>query len=418
MFDPEFIKILFLIIISLSFLVDEYLSFLNLKHNRKPLSEDLKDIYDEDKYQKSLAYNEETTKFSFLTGSLSFIAMFLLIYFEGFGVIDNWLSRYFTNEITRALGFFGVLFLASDLLTIPFQWYSVFKLEARYGFNKMSLGTFVTDKIKSYSLTFIIGGFLVGLFFFLIMMLGQSFWWIFWIIASAFMLLMNLFYTSLILPLFNKLKPLEDGELKKAIEAYAQKVSFPLNNIFVIDGSKRSTKSNAFFSGLGKKKKIVLYDTLIENHSTEELVAVLAHEVGHFKKKHITISLVISLLQTGLILFILSRFIFSTEISFALGAAKTSFHLNVLAFGILFSPISSVLGIFMNILSRKNEYEADEFATRTFKGKELMNALKKLSKDNLSNLMPHPLYVFLNYSHPPLKARLSSINRIDSKLNI
>jgi STE24 endopeptidase len=240
-------------------------------------------------------------------------------------------------------------------------------------------------------------------------MFGPDFWLYFWIVISVFILFINMFYTSLILPLFNKLTPLEDGELKEEIEAYSKKINFPLDNIFVIDGSKRSAKSNAFFSGIGKKKKIVLYDTLIENHSKEELVAVLAHEVGHFKKKHIITGYLLSILQTGFTLFIMSFIIFSPAMSEALGGSQLAIHLNLLAFGILYSPISHFVGLFMNILSRKNEYEADAYARETYNGKFLQQALKKLSVDNLSNLFPHPAYVFINYSHPPLLKRLAAM---------
>jgi STE24 endopeptidase len=218
-----------------------------------------------------------------------------------------------------------------------------------------------------------------------------------------------MFYTTLILPLFNKLTPLKDGELKEAIEAYSEKVKFPLDNIFVIDGSKRSAKSNAFFSGIGKKKKIVLYDTLIANHTNDELVAVLAHEVGHFKKKHIISGYILSVLQTGFTLFIMSLIIFNPAISEALGGQNFAIHLNLLAFGILFSPISHFVSIFMNMLSRKNEFEADAYAKSTFNGAALQQALKKLSVDNLSNLFPHPAYVFIHYSHPPLLQRLKAM---------
>jgi STE24 endopeptidase len=218
-----------------------------------------------------------------------------------------------------------------------------------------------------------------------------------------------MFYTSLILPLFNKLAPLQEGELKTAIQQFAQKVNFPLDNIFVMDGSKRSKKANAFFSGIGKKKKIVLYDTLIENHTTDELVAVLAHEVGHFKKKHIVWSYVLSVLQIFFMLFVLSLMIYNTDLSLALGGKEQAIHLNLLAFGILFSPISGITGLLMSLLSRKNEFEADAYAKETFSGTALATALKKLSVDSLSNLFPHPAYVFFHYSHPPLLQRLKAL---------
>jgi STE24 endopeptidase len=220
-----------------------------------------------------------------------------------------------------------------------------------------------------------------------------------------------MFYTSLIVPMFNKLTPLEAGSLKEAIEAYSRKVNFPLDNIFVIDGSKRSSKSNAFFSGLGRKKKIVLYDTLIENHTEEELVAVLAHEAGHYKKKHIISGYVLSILQIGFTLYILSLLLFNEQLSYALGAAQISIPVNLIAFGILYSPISTIVGLLMNLWSRKNEFEADAYATRTYDGSALQTALKKLSAKNLSNLLPHKWYVFFHYSHPPLLQRLEAIDK-------
>jgi STE24 endopeptidase len=241
--------------------------------------------------------------------------------------------------------------------------------------------------------------------------MGPDFWWIFWIVAALFILFINAFYTTLIVPLFNKLTPLEDGELKTAIESYSRNVGFPLQNIYVIDGSKRSSKSNAFFSGLGKRKKVVLYDTLIQNHTTAELVAVLAHEIGHYKRNHIIKGFILSIAQTGLMLFIMSRVIFNESFSVALGANSYGIHLNLLTFTLLYSPISTVLGIISNLISRKHEFQADEFASVTFKPEAMKNALKKLSVDNLSNLYPHPAYVFVNYSHPPLLTRIAAIDQ-------
>jgi STE24 endopeptidase len=303
------------------------------------------------------------------------------------------------------------LFFASDIINIPFQIYGTFVIEEKFGFNKTTVKTFITDKLKGYLLTIIIGGGILFIFFKLINVFGANFWIYFWIVAAIFMLLINMFYTSVILPLFNKLTPLEDGELKQEIEEYSKKVNFPLDNVYVIDGSRRSNKSNAFFSGIGKKKKIVLYDTLINNQTKEELIAVLAHEVGHFKKKHIISGYFISILQTGFILFILSLMVFNPNLTHALGGNVNAVHLNLLAFGILFSPISHFIGIFMNLLSRKNEYEADAYARDTFNGEALQSALKNLSVHNLSNLTPHPAYVFFHYSHPPLLQRLDALNK-------
>jgi STE24 endopeptidase len=309
-----------------------------------------------------------------------------------------------------ALAFFGSILLASDILTLPFQWYSTFVLEEKYEFNKTSVKTFIVDKLKGYALGGLIGGLLLSVLLYLIQQIGPSFWVWFGILASIFILLVNMFYTSLILPLFNKLTPLGEGELKSAIEAFARKVNFPLDNVFVMDGSKRSKKANAFFSGIGKKKKIVLFDTLIANHSSEELVAVLAHEVGHFKKKHVIVGYLLSVIQIFFTLYILSLMVFDPTLSLALGGSQQTIHLNLLAFGILYSPISGITGLLMTLYSRKNEFEADAFAKESFSGQALARALKKLSVDNLSNLYPHPLYVFFYYSHPPLLQRLKAID--------
>lgn len=299
--------------------------------------------------------------------------------------------------------------LASDILTLPFQLYSTFVIEEKYGFNKTTIKTFFSDKLKGYFLAVLIGAPLLALLIFLVQSVGPSFWIWFSLIAAVFILFMNMFYTTLILPLFNKLTPLPDSELKTAIREFAKKVSFPLDNIFVIDGSKRSSKANAFFSGIGRKKKIVLYDTLLQKHSTEELVAVLAHEVGHFKKKHIVWGFVLSITQVVLTLFILSLMVYSEELSFALGGSQLSLHLNLVAFTILYAPISGMTGLFMSLYSRKNEFEADAYAAETYSGPALARALKTLSVDSLSNLYPHPWYVFFHYSHPPLLKRLEAI---------
>lgn len=401
-------------IITVDFFLEQYLDYVNLKHQKPQLPAELKGIYDEEKYKQSIAYNKVNTKFSFLTSTLSFLLFFIVLSTGIFGMLDQWLRLHFANEIMLALAFFGVLFIASDILSLPFQVYKVFVIEERFGFNKTTPKTFITDKLKGYLLGAIIGGLIMGILLYLILFIGKDFWIYFWIVIAGFMLLINMFYTSLIVPLFNKLTPLEDGELKLAIEKYSAKVNFPLDNIFVIDGSKRSSKANAFFSGIGKKKKVVLYDTLINNHTTEELVAVLAHEVGHFKKKHIIIGYILSVIQIGIMLYIMSLLIYNPEISKALGAGQMSIPVNLLAFGVLYTPISKVTGLLMNMISRKNEYEADTYATETYDGQALQEALKKLSVNNLSNLLPHRLYVFFHYSHPPLLKRLKTIETVSS----
>jgi STE24 endopeptidase len=409
--SPDLILIIIVSILSLSFVFDQLLDYINLKSQRTDLPDDVAGFYDRTKYLQSLTYHKELTHFSFLTSSFSFLLSLGMLLFGGFGWLDSFLRAYIQNEIILALAFFGTMMIVSDVLTSPFQLYSTFVIEEKYGFNKTTGKIFITDKLKGYLLSALIGAPLISVLIYLIQYIGPNFWIWFALIAAAFVLLANMFYTSLILPLFNKLTPLPDGDLKMQIEAFSKKINFPLDNIFVIDGSKRSKKANAFFSGIGKKKKIVLYDTLITNHTTEELVAVLAHEVGHFKKKHIIWSYVLSVLQIFFTLFVLSLMVFNENVSTALGATQLGIHLNLLAFGILFSPISGITGLLMNILSRKNEFEADAYARETFEGDALVSALKKLSVDSLSNLYPHPLYVFFHYSHPPLLKRLEALSK-------
>ncbi len=398
-------------ILIIGFLIDNYLEWINLKAQRKELPDEVSDFYEKDQYFKSIAYQNTRTRFSFITGTWSFLLIIGMLGFGGFGWLDEFLRAYIETEILISLAFFGILMIGADLLSLPFQWYSTFVIEERFGFNKSTLGLFVTDKLKGWLLTIVIGGGLLYLLVWLIESMGPEFWIWFWLATIGFMLVMNMFYTTLILPLFNKLKPLESGSLRDKIEAYCKEVDFPLTNVYVIDGSKRSSKSNAFFSGFGKKKKIVLYDTLINNHTEEELVSILAHEAGHYKKKHIISGLVVGVLQTGLMLFVLSLMAFSPELSYSLGGSGLTFHLSLLGFAILYAPVSSLLGLLMNIVSRKHEFQADHFAATTYDPEALKNALKKLSVSNLSNLFPHPAYVFFHYSHPPLLKRLAAISQ-------
>lgn len=411
-FTPQTILFIILALVIISFVFDTFLTWLNLKSQPAEIPDSVAAFYDREKYEKSQEYHRHRTNFSFLTSGLGFLFSVGMLYFGGFGLIDSFLRPHIQNEILLALAFFGVIAIASDILTLPFQWYSTFVIEEKFGFNKTTVKIFITDKLKGYLIGAIIGGAMLGLLIYLIQAIGTNFWILFALLAAVFILLVNMFYTSIFLPLFNKLTPLQDGDLKTAIEAFSKKIDFPLDNIFVIDGSRRSNKANAFFSGIGKKKKIVLYDTLIANHSTDELVAVLAHEVGHFKKKHIIWGYILSVIQVVFTLFVLSLMIGSGNVSLALGGTQQAIHLNLLAFGILFSPISGLTGLFMSMYSRKNEFEADAYAREMYSGSALASALKKLSVDNLSDLYPHPLYVFFHYSHPPLLKRLEMIEKV------
>ena len=410
--EPKTILYIIVAIATLSYLFDQLLDYINLKAQRTDIPDDVASFYDRSKYVKSLDYHKELTRFSFITAAFSFLLSMAMLLGGGFGWLDGFLRGYMENDILLALVFFGILMLASDLLTLPFQFYSTFVIEEKYGFNKTTLKTFMVDKVKGYFLAAIIGAPLLAVLIYLIQSIGPNFWIWFALIASAFILFMNMFYTTLILPLFNKLTPLPEGELKSAIQNFVSRVNFSLDNIFVIDGSKRSSKANAFFAGIGRKKKIVLYDTLIQKHTTEELVAVLAHEVGHFKKKHIIWGLVFSILQIFFTMFILSLMVYNKDLSLSMGGSELSIHLNLIAFSILFAPISGITGLFMSMYSRKNEFEADAYARETFGGRALAEALKKLSVDSLSNLYPHPWYVFFHYSHPPLLKRLEAISKI------
>lgn len=398
-----------LAIITFDFALERILSFLNSKSSTQPIPKELDGIYDEEKYAKSQAYQADVSRFNSFSATLSFVILLLAIYNGWFGMLDGWIRNFSPLSLVTPLLFFGILFIISDVVGTPFSLYRNFVIEAKYGLNKMTIKTYFGDKLKSYLLTIIFGGLLLGVLVYLVNAIGSIFWLYFWGVMTAFVLFANLFYTTLILPLFNKLTPLQEGELKEAITSYSNKVKFPLTNIFVMDGSKRSSKGNAFFSGLGKRKKVVLFDTLIENHSVEELTAVFAHEVGHFKKKHIIMSTIFSILLMGMMLFLFSKMAYTAEVSWALGGQVSTLHLNLLAFGILYSPISTILSIIGNMLSRKNEYEADAYARETYRGEPLVTGLKKMSSDHLSNLTPHPAYVFVHYSHPPLKERVQAL---------
>ena len=405
-------QILFYVIIGLltaDFIFERLLEYLNSTRWNDQLPEEVKNIYDNEEYRRQQAYEKANFRFSLFSSSFSFVVMLLMFLLSGFAWVNSLALSVSVNPILTALVFFGILMLASDLINTPFSVYDTFVIEERFGFNKTTPKTFVLDKFKGYLLGAIIGGGLLALIVYLYLLTTTSFWIYSWLVVSSFSVFMVLFYSNLIVPLFNKQAPLPEGELKSAIENFAGKVGFKLDNIYVIDGSKRSTKANAYFTGFGAKKRIVLYDTLISDMTTNELVAVLAHEIGHYKKHHVLWSLLLGILQTGIVLFIFSLFVGSPELSAALGVETPSFHIGLIAFGILYSPISLVSGLAMNIFSRKNEYQADAFAAEYFDGEELASALKKLSVKNLSNLRPHPAYVFFHYSHPTLLQRLKAL---------
>jgi STE24 endopeptidase len=403
------ILVLITVIIVVSFLIEQILAFLNYTRMNDPVPEILFDVYEEGRYHKSQKYNRANYKFSFYKETISFIIIILILWMGGFAWVDGFVRRFSDNAISQGLLFFGIIGLASSLLTLPYNIYHTFITEEKFGFNRTTPKTFVLDLIKGWILAAILGGMLLAAIIALYMAIGPFFWIVAWGMITGFMLLITFFYSAVIVPLFNKQKPLEDGLLRDSIEAFTVKAGFALSGIFVIDGSKRSTKANAYFSGFGSRKRVVLFDTLILDHSIEELVAILAHEIGHYKRRHVIKGILAGIVQTGFMFWLFSLLAGNPMLSEALGSSHHGFHLTLLAFGLLYSPVSQISGLVLNHFSRKHEYQADAFAAIHYNASHLITGLKKLSGSNLSNLTPHPAYVFVNYSHPPLLQRVKAL---------
>ncbi|MCB0306439.1 MAG: M48 family metallopeptidase [Calditrichaeota bacterium] len=396
-----------------SYLLDLITEIINLKALREELPEEFADVYDREKYRKSQAYTRERTRFGLLTSSFGLLVTLVFWFAGGFNYLDEIVRSWSLGPIWTGLLYIGILILARSAISLPFSIYSTFAIEERYGFNKTTPKTFILDLIKGTALGIVIGGAVLAGVLYFFEYSGPYAWLYCWIAVTLFSLVMQFIAPTWIMPLFNKFTPLEEGDLRSAIMDYARSVKYPLENLFVMDGSKRSSKSNAFFTGFGKHKRIALFDTLIENQTVPEIVAVLAHEIGHFKKKHILQGMVIGILHTGVMFYLLSIFLSHQglfEAFYMENAAATPIYAGLIFFGMLFSPIEMILSVFMQIFSRKNEFEADRYAAETTGDPESMvSALKKLSAHNLSNLTPHPLYVFLNYSHPPVLERIRAI---------
>jgi len=403
--------IFFLIIIIpfAGYILERYLEYLNGKMWSETLPEKLKGICSDDDYRKTQLYDRDNKKLSFWSSSFNIAVIILMIAAGGFALIDGLARELSQKIVVISLIFFGIIGFASDIINIPFSWYDTFVIEKKYGFNTMTIRTFITDHIKSWFLALIIGIPVLGLITWFYYKTGKDFWLYTWGVIVAFSVFMNFFYSELIVPLFNKQTPLEEGSLRDKIESFATKAGFKLKNIYIIDGSKRSRKSNAYFSGFGPKKRIVLFDTLLKDFTEDEIVAVLAHEIGHYKKKHILLMMISSVIITGLMLFLFSLIVENPRLSQALGADIPSFHLGLIVFGILYSPLSLLIGIISNHFSRRHEFAADRFVKENYDAEILAGALKKLSVKNLSNMLPHPVYVFFHYSHPPLLQRLEKL---------
>ncbi len=396
-------------IVSLNFCWEQYLSYLNRKRMTASIPDELSGIYDENLYTKQQAYQKENSQFGLLTSGFSFTVILVMLLCSGFGFLDESLRQITENFIGLPLLYFGILLLTSQIIEFPFGWYDTFVIEEKFGFNKSTPIIFIGDALKSLLLSLILGGLILSVIIYIYEYTSEWFWLLAWGIITLFSVVMSMFYSEWIVPFFNKQTPLQEGGLRQEIKDFARKADFELTDIYVIDGSKRSTKANAYFSGLGKKKRIVLYDTLIEELETKEIIAVLAHEVGHYKKKHTLHSLLISIVNTGITCYILSFFLNNPALSEALGSDLPSFHLGLIGFSFLYSPISELTGLLFNYISRKNEYEADAYASSFGLAEALISGLKKISVKSLSNLNPHPWVVFWGYSHPTLLQRIKQL---------
>ena len=409
--EPSTLFNILITILLIKFVIDSVLNHLNAKHFNDTLPNDISDVYEINEYQQSQSYKKTNHNFSKITSLFSLITTLLFFFFNGFSIVDEIARGFSNNIIIITLIFFGIIIIGSDIISIPFSLYKTFVIEEKFGFNKSTKKLFFLDKIKGLLMTIILGGSILSIITWFYEFTGNYFWIYTWLLITTFSVFLNMFYSKLIVPLFNEQTILEEGDLKNEIVKYVNSVGFKANNIYVLNGSKRSTKANAYFSGFGNQKRITLYDTLINDLENNEIVAVLAHEVGHYKRKHILYNLTSSIILTGFALFVLSLFIKTPLLSLALGVSHPSFHIGLIAFGILYSPVSQILGIFMNYMSRKFEYQADNYAKNTFSASPLISSLKKLSKNSLSNLTPHYLYVFFHFSHPTLLDRIKNLNK-------
>jgi len=409
--EPSTLFNILITILLIKFVIDSVLNHLNAKHFDDALPNDVSDVYEINEYRQSQSYKKTNHNFSKITSLFSLITTLLFFFLNGFSIVDEIARGFSNNIIIITLIFFGIIIIGSDIISIPFSLYKTFVIEEKFGFNKSTKKLFFLDKIKGLLMTIILGGSILSIITWFYEFTGNYFWIYTWLLITTFSVFLNMFYSKLIVPLFNEQTILEEGDLKNEIVKYVNSVGFKANNIYVLNGSKRSTKANAYFSGFGNQKRITLYDTLINDLENNEIVAVLAHEVGHYKRKHILYNLTSSIILTGFALFVLSLFIKTPLLSLALGVSHPSFHIGLIAFGILYSPVSQILGVFMNYMSRKFEYQADNYAKNTFSASPLISSLKKLSKNSLSNLTPHYLYVFFHFSHPTLLDRIKNLNK-------
>ena len=404
------IALIILLAILFDFVLNGLSDYLNLTRLQEDLPEAFEGVYDPERYRKSQEYLKVNTRFGWMIAAFDLIVILVFWFGRGFPLLDEWVRSFGYGSILCGLMYIALLVVFKALLSLPFSIYHTFVIEERFGFNQTTWTTYFLDLLKGLGLAILLGApLLTGILAFFEYS-DTNAWWYCWIAVTVYMLGVQFIAPTWIMPLFNKFSPLADGELKSAILSYAGSIKFPIQNVYVMDGSKRSSKSNAFFTGFGKHRRIVLFDTLIKRHTTGELVAVLAHEMGHYKKKHIIQSLVLGILQMGFMLYLLSIFISYQGLFDAFYMSRTSVYAGLIFFAMLYSPLDFFIGLFMQMRSRRNETAADRFAVETTRDPQSMvDALKKLSVHNLSNLLPHPFYVFLNYSHPPVLQRINAI---------
>ena len=410
--SSETIFFIIVVFLCLDFVLERVLEFLNSKYMSPVLPDSLKGIYDEKEYSRFQSYKRENGRLDSWSSGVGFVVMIVFLVAGGFGWYNSWVVSLTDSVVWQTILFVVGLSVVSSVLDIPFDYYATFRIEEKYGFNKTTRRVYWLDTVKELVLSLVLGGVLLALVVWFYTWAGTYFWLYAWGAVTLFSVFMAMFYSQLIVPLFNKQTPLQEGALRDKIQAFAGKVGFKLDNIYVIDGSKRSTKANAYFTGLGPKKRVVLYDTLIDELTEEEIVAVLAHEVGHYKKRHTLRSMVVSVIQMGVLFWLFSLCVNNVALSEALGGDRAYFQMGLIAFAILYSPVNLILGVGLTVWSRSNEYEADAFAARYYEGGYLVSGLKKISVKSLSNLTPHPLYEYIYYSHPSLLKRIDAIKRI------
>lgn len=394
---------------------------LNMRAMKKEIPVEFEGVYDAESYAKSQAYTRERTRFGLLSGTFSLAILLGFWFAGGFEWLDEIVRGFSLGAVSTGVVYIALLMMMQSVISLPFGIYSTFVIEEKYGFNKTTPSLFITDRIKSIGLGAIIGIPLLATILWFFETYGGEAWIWLWGVLTLFTLGLQYIAPTWIMPIFNKFEPLEDESLKEKLLQYADRVQFGLKDIFMMDGSKRSTKSNAFFTGFGKNKRIALFDTLLDKHSHDEILAVVAHEVGHYKRRHIVKGMILSVLHSGIVLWLLSRFLTDPALYEAFFVSTPSVYAGLIFFGMLYQPVEMILGILLNRQSRKHEYEADAFAVETAMDSDwsraanaMTNALKTLSLHNLSNLTPHPFYVFMNYSHPPVLERIRAIRERSS----